>query len=130
ANYYRDSVVEQGIDGAPARAVKHAWLACSLSAFTTAAGLISLYTSELVPIKYFGVYAALGVLATLVLLFLLLPAWMQLWPMKPHSLLDGKEPKAEDLALPARWRRRLEGVLSYHRLVFAGLVLVMAFCTL
>ncbi len=130
ANYYRDSVAESGIEGAPARAVQHSWLPCTLSAGTTAAGLISLYTSELVPIRSFGVYSAAGVLATLLLLFLFLPSWMQMWPMRPHSLLDGDQPKAEDIALPARWRKFLEGVLNHYRLVFAGLIVMMVFCGL
>ena len=65
ANYYRDSAVEGGVEGAPARAVHHAWIPCTLSAVTSAAGLASLYTSELIPIKLFGVYTALGVLTTL-----------------------------------------------------------------
>lgn len=128
ANYYRDSVAESGIDGAPARAVKHSWLPCTLSAGTTAAGLISLYTSDLVPIKMFGIYSAAGVIATLGLLFLFLPSWMQLWPMKPHSLLDGDQPKAEDIALPVRWRRFLQSVLNRYQLVFAALVCLMVFC--
>ncbi|MBI3836972.1 MAG: MMPL family transporter [Planctomycetia bacterium] len=128
ANYYRDSVAESGIEGSPARAVQHSWLPCTLSAGTTAAGLISLYTSELVPIRSFGVYSAAGVLATLLLLFLFLPSWMQMWPMRPHSLLDGEQPKAEDIALPARWRKFLEGVLNHYRLVFAGLIVMMVFC--
>jgi predicted RND superfamily exporter protein len=130
ANYYRDSVAESGIEGAPARALKHSWLPCTLSAGTTAAGLISLYTSELVPIKSFGIYSAAGVLATLGLLFLFLPAWMQLWPMRPHSLLDGDQPKAEDIALPARWRKFLQGVLNHYRWVFVGLTCLMVFCGL
>lgn len=128
ANYYRDSVAESGIEGAPARALKHSWLPCTLSAGTTAAGLASLYTSELVPIKSFGVYSAAGVLATLGLLFLFLPAWMQLWPMRPHSLLDGDQPKAEDIALPARWRKFLQGVINHHRLILVGMVCLMVFC--
>jgi predicted RND superfamily exporter protein len=128
ANYYRDSAVEAGVEGAPARAVQHAWLPCILSAGTTAAGLFSLYTSELMPIKMFGIYSALGVLATLALLFLFLPAWMQLWPMKRGSLLDGEAPKAEDLALPARWRTVLSGVMDYHGWVLAALILVMCLC--
>jgi uncharacterized protein len=128
ANYYRDSVAETGVDGAPAQAIKHSWLPCTLSAGTTAAGLISLYTSELVPIKSFGIYSAAGVIATLALLFLFLPAWMQLWPMKPHSLLDGDQPKAEDIALPHRWRRFLQGVIDHYRLVLAALVCLMVFC--
>ncbi len=65
ANYYRGSAVEGGVEGAPARAVHHAWIPCTLSAVTSAAGLASLYTSELIPIKMFGVYTALGVLTTL-----------------------------------------------------------------
>lgn len=128
ANYYRDSVVEKGVKGAAARAVQHAWLPCILSAGTSAAGLLSLYTSELVPIRNFGLYSALGVLATLFLVFFYLPSVMTLWPMKLHSMLDGDAPKQEDLALPARWRRILGGVMNYHRLTFAALVAVMIFC--
>jgi len=128
ANYYRDSVAEGGVEGAPARALLHSWLPCILAAGTTSAGLFSLYTSELVPIQMFGVYSALGVLSTLALLFLFLPAWMQLWPMKPHSLLDGEQPKAEDIDLPVRWRKILQGVLDRHRLVLAGLASLMIVC--
>lgn len=128
ANYYRDSVAESGVEGAPARALKHSWLPCTLSAGTTAAGLFSLYTSELVPIRMFGVYSALGVLATLGLLFVFLPSWMQLWPMRPHSLLDGDQPKAEDIALPARWRNLLHGVISRYALVLVVLCGLMIFC--
>ncbi len=126
-NYYRDSVAEHGVDGAPTRALKHAFLPCVLATGTTAAGLASLYTSELVPIQMFGVYSAAGVVATLGLLFLFLPSWMQLWPMKPHSLLDGSQPKAEDIALPVRVRKILERVLDHHRLVFVTLIGCMIF---
>jgi predicted RND superfamily exporter protein len=128
ANYYRDAVIEDGVENAPASAVKHAWLACGLSAGTTAAGLFSLYTSELVPIRMFGLFSALGVLASLALLFLFLPAWMQVWPMKQGSLLDGNAPKKEDLGLPQRWRNLLGGILDHHRSVLAGLLLLMMFC--
>ena len=100
ANYYRDSVVEGGIEGAPARHGQARLAAVHPLGGNGAAGLISLYTSELKPIKLFGVYTALGVLATLVLLFLFLPAWMQLWPMKRNSALDGDVPSESDLALP------------------------------
>jgi len=128
ANYYRDAVAEAGVEGAPTRALLHSWLPCVLAAGTTSAGLFSLYTSELVPIQMFGVYSAFGVLSTLMLLFLFLPSWMQLWPMKPHSLLDGEQPKAEDIDLPVRWRKLLGGVLNHHRKVMVGLGCVMLLC--
>jgi hypothetical protein len=130
ANYYRDSVAQGGVDGAAARALMHSWLPCVLAAGTTSAGLASLYTSDLVPIQMFGVYSAAGVLSTLLLLFLFLPAWMQLWPMRPHSLLDGEQPKNEDIDLPIRWRRLLQGAINRHRMVFVGLILVMLVCGL
>jgi len=128
ANYYRDAVAEGGVEGAPSRALLHSWLPCILAAGTTSAGLFSLYTSELLPIQMFGVYSAFGVLSTLMLLFLFLPAWMQLWPMKPHSLLDGEQPKAEDIDLPVRWRNLLSGVLNNHRKVLVALGCVMLLC--
>lgn len=128
ANYYRDAVAQDGVTGAPVRALKHAWVPCLLSAITTSAGLISLYTSELMPIKWFGVYSAIGVLSTLALLFLVMPAWMQVWPARRGSLLDGDDPSVEDIDLPLRARRVLRGTLDRHRAVFASLILVMAFC--
>ena len=128
ANYYRDSVAQGGVEGAPARALMHSWLPCFLAASTTSAGLASLYTSDLVPIQMFGIYSAAGVLSTLLLLFLFLPAWMTLWPMRPHSLLDGEQPKSEDIDLPIRWRRVLQGALDRHKLVFGGLVVLMIVC--
>ena len=112
----------------PARAVHHAWIPCTLSAVTSAAGLASLYTSELIPIKMFGVYTALGVLTTLGLLFLFLPAWMQLWPMKKNSALDGEQPKAEDLACRRLAADSCRGVLRHWGLVFAAGVVLLVVC--
>ena len=73
-NYYRDEVRQNGPDGAAGRAVRHALFPCSLAALTTAIGLISLYSSNLAPIRNFGLYAAIGVVATLAILFSFLPA--------------------------------------------------------
>ena len=72
-NYYRETVEEEGLVGGPGRMLKLGWKAASLCAITTALGLISLYTSTLVPIRNFGVYSAIGVMATLLLLFTFLP---------------------------------------------------------
>jgi predicted RND superfamily exporter protein len=79
-NYYQDAVRESGLEGAPGRALRAGWLPCTLAAVTTALGLGSLVTSEVIPIRKFGTYSAYGVLFTLVILFTLLPALLQLWP--------------------------------------------------
>ena len=55
---------------------------CSLSAGTTALGLASLVISELEPIRVFGFHSALGVLATLAVLFLIVPGVYSRWPIR------------------------------------------------
>lgn len=84
-NYYRDAAEEGGLEGAPGRGLAHGWKPCTLAAFTTALGLMSLNTSSLVPIEKFGFYSAIGVMATLLLLFTFLPSALQLWPPNFHK---------------------------------------------
>ena len=79
-NYYRDEVRLRGKAGAPGRALRHALVPCTLASVTTAIGLISLFTSNLAPISNFGLYAAVGVIATLAILFSYLPAALQVFP--------------------------------------------------
>lgn len=85
-NYYRDAIEDHGIVGAPETAVAHGWKPTLLCNATTAIGLASLYTSEIAPIRKFGSYSALGVIGTLLLLFSLLPAALQIWPQRPRPV--------------------------------------------
>ena len=77
-NYYRDAIQESGLAGAPLSAIQRGWLPCTLAAGTTAIGLASLSVSKIVPVKDFGKYSAIGILASLAVLFLLLPALLVL----------------------------------------------------
>ncbi|HIF32580.1 MAG TPA: hypothetical protein EYQ75_13105 [Planctomycetaceae bacterium] len=83
-NYYRDACQESGLEGAPEKALAHGWGPCTLAAFTTALGLLSLYTSNIMPIKKFGLFSAIGVVATLGLLYTYLPAALEVWPPGYH----------------------------------------------
>ena len=65
-----------------------------LSAGTASLGLISLCTSELVPIKKFGLYAAMGVMGTLVLLYIYVPSALTLWGPK----IDRIDPDEAEVA--------------------------------
>ena len=80
ANYYRDTVSEGGGAGAASRAAKHARLPLTLATITTAIGLLTLYASELLPIRDFGAYSAAGVAASMVWLLIVLPAIYAAWP--------------------------------------------------
>jgi len=78
-NYYREAVERDGVEGAPERALAQGWGPCTLAAFTTALGLISLFASNLLPIKKFGLFSALGVMASLFFLFVYLPCALTIW---------------------------------------------------
>ncbi len=79
-NYYRDARREQGLRGAVETALSHGWAPCTLAALTTAVGLASLFTSDIMPIRKFGTFSAVGVLTTLTLLFSYLPAALHRFP--------------------------------------------------
>jgi len=79
-NYYRDACHESGRRFAVGEAVRHALFPCSVAAFTTAIGLLSLCTSNLAPINKFGFFSAIAVVGTLALLFTYLPAALEVFP--------------------------------------------------
>ena len=81
-NYYRDAVAEKGLEGAPGRAVRHGLAPCLLASLTTAIGLCSLATSTIVPIHDFGIYSAIGMALSVVVLFIFMPAVLTIWPAR------------------------------------------------
>jgi len=77
-NYYRKASTRgYGLASAD-QAVKDARYPIVLSALTTACGLVSLATSQVTPIRLFGIYSAAGVLCSLVIFLLVLPATLYL----------------------------------------------------
>jgi predicted RND superfamily exporter protein len=94
-NYYRDAVQLHGPDGAPERAISHAVMPCTLAAVTTAIGLLSLCTSNILPIRKFGIFSAMGVMTTLVLLYLYLPSALTVFPPKENQS-NGKSGNSTD----------------------------------
>ncbi|MDH3719581.1 MAG: MMPL family transporter, partial [Planctomycetota bacterium] len=123
-NYYRDAVVHQGIEGAPARAVRYGWTPCWLSAVTTALGLMSLTVSLIVPIRKFGGYAALGVLMATAVMILVVPSLLQQFPRRRWT---ADRSDGELLARRTRrWNQLLYGISRCHgQIVCAALVLLV-----
>ncbi|NUQ63971.1 MAG: MMPL family transporter [Pirellulales bacterium] len=124
ANYYRDAIREHGMENAPGRAVANAWLPLALATGTTAVGLASLGISELVPIKMFGIYSAIGVLGSLLVLCFYLPAVLQFWPLKALGAESG--PRRFDPGLSPRWRGVGEFIIRRNGLVTVGCLALMA----
>ena len=99
--------------------------AASLAAFTTAIGLVSLSGSEVVPIQKFGVFSAIGVVFTLTLLFLFLPAALTLWP--PRNFAPPREDERGGISdlVGAFWRRVGEFSVKHHTLVTVASLLLL-----
>lgn len=122
-NYYRDARRDDGLEGAAETAVAHAWVPCSLAAFTTAVGLGSLYTSDILPIKKFGMFTAIGVMATVAILFTILPVFLHCFPISDD--LVRRQGGKEESHLPG-WARSLFGfVVRRHALVCVFWLAVM-----
>ena len=76
ANYYRKAVKDGEGRNAADRALRDGAVPVTLSAVTTAIGLASLAASQVTPIRMFGIYSAIGIVASLPVILLLMPAVM------------------------------------------------------
>jgi hypothetical protein len=129
-NYYRHTRAKDGLAGAPERGLALAWLPCLLSAGTTGLGLISLYTSELVPIKTFGLYSSLGVMAMVGLMYLYLPSALALWA--PSLPREPGEVDGNWTGLTASHRRRMNWlgrkIIARPWAVWTGFLAIAMIC--
>ena len=122
-NYYHDAIREpQGLIGAPDRAIGHALLPTFYAEFTTAIGVWSLLTSQVVPIRNFGWYAGWGVMFTLVILFLYLPSLLYFYPSKRFAQLHGGMGHSDDRDsnLVRFWRYCGKKIIKNYKLVLLG----------
>lgn len=125
ANYYRDTVRRRGFDRAPDRAAAEAWLPLALATGTTAIGLASMCITDLVPIRLFGLYSAVGVVISFFVVILYMPSVLQLWPLKgiANTTSDSILP---DPGLSPKWRGVGEFIIRRNVLVTACCLVVMA----
>ncbi len=71
---YRSTYPESTPNEAVSDMIKHMWKPVVMTSVTTAIGFISLLTSLVYPIKYFGLFTAFGVMMAMVFSLVLLPA--------------------------------------------------------
>ncbi|QDT07829.1 MMPL family protein [Rubripirellula lacrimiformis] len=135
-NYYRDEVRARGTTGAAGRALRHAIVPCTLASLTTAIGLVSLVTSNLAPISNFGLYAGIGVMSTLGILFSYLPAALQTFtPSVTDSpaaseASDNPDELNTESGLSDWWAGFGRWVTGHHRMVTVGCLLVLFACAI
>jgi uncharacterized protein len=67
--------------------LKNMWKPVVMTSVTTAVGFISLLTSEVLPIKYFGLFTAFGVLAAMIFSLVLIPAVILVFGIKRKKII-------------------------------------------
>ena len=100
--------------------VRNLWKPVLFAALTTAAGFISLVTSQVYPVKYFGLFSAFGVLVALVLSFVMISAATMLFGAPPA-------PKSARGSTREAGGRFSDWVMSHPLPVIAVSLLVLAF---
>lgn len=126
ANYYQDIVAGHGVSGAPGKALAACWLPATLCAATTAVGLGSLAVSEVIPVRMFGIYSAIGTMTTLPVLFLFLPAALELWPADRRAREAIAVPAPFSTDQVAHWSHRpVDFLVRNSRWVMVGGTVMM-----
>ncbi|PKP52155.1 MAG: hypothetical protein CVT92_10330 [Bacteroidetes bacterium HGW-Bacteroidetes-1] len=67
--------------------LKNMWKPVVMTSVTTAVGFISLLTSEVLPIKYFGLFTAFGVLSAMIFSLVLVPAVILVFGIKRKKII-------------------------------------------
>ena len=134
---YYDEVLEQpGVSSPDAVlvAMREMWQPVVFTSLTTAAGFLSFLTASILPIRYFGVFTALGVVAALVFSLTFFPALLSLLPAKVSRGLREQMGRSGDLAATGVVARLLSHVgVSVARkplVVWGATAFVMVVCLL
>ena len=117
--YQREHPGASAGDGA-AEMIRGMWKPVVMTSVTTAVGFISLLTSEVYPIKYFGVFTAFGVMAAMVLSLVLLPAGARAFGLPGVRKARPRAKGTDDIAVAFA-----KGAMRRKRLIFAATVIVV-----
>ncbi len=98
---YYDELLERPDSTSPDAvfaAMREMWQPVVFTSLTTAAGFLSFLTSNILPIRYFGIFTALGVLAAMVFSITFFPALLSLLPPKIGRGLRSQMARSGDVA--------------------------------
>ncbi len=97
------------------------WKPLSMAAFTTIVGFISLLTSQVYPIKYFGTFTAFGIFVAFVLAMVFLPAMVMITGYK----VRGKHPDAKPVDI-RKTHTMAERFLKNKKLIVITTLVIVA----
>jgi len=101
------------------RGMKGMWSPILMTTLTTAVGFLAMLTSELLPMRFFGVFAAVGIIYAFIITILFIPAI--------EAVLPKREKALHQLAFTRyiQWMTRL--TLTYPRKIMAAFAVLFLF---
>ena len=115
-------------------AMQEMWQPVVFTSLTTAAGFLSFLTASILPIRYFGIFTSIGVLAAMVFSITFFPALLSLLPVKVSRGLRAQMGRSGDLAATGWAARTLSrlgvGVARKPLVVWGVTTSVMLVCLL
>ena len=115
-------------------AMQEMWQPVVFTSLTTAAGFLSFLTASILPIRYFGIFTSIGVLAAMVFSITFFPALLSLLPVKVSRGLRAQMGRSGDLAATGWAARTLSrlgvGVARKPIVVWGVTTSVMLVCLL
>ncbi len=101
------------------------WKPVVITSVTTAAGFISLLTSQVYPIKFFGLFTSLGVLFAMVFSLTVIPAGIVLFGF-PEKKKDGNTKKKKDLLPNTFFYRSADLVMKHKKIIILSVIIITA----
>jgi len=95
----------------------------AMAAFTTIIGFISLLSSQVYPIKYFGIFTAVGILTAFILALSFLPAMVIIFGYQPKK----RETKTTSTEKNGIWETVSNGLLNKKKLIYISVFAVLLF---
>ncbi len=120
---YMNSNREKSKEDKVSNMVAEMWKPVAMTSVTTAVGFLSLLTSEVYPIKYFAVFAALGVLFAMVLSLVVIPAGAMLIGLP--KIKDKSVKESGSFSKGAEWFAL--NIIKYKKVFIVWTVLMIVF---
>ncbi len=105
--------------------LKHLWKPVIMTSVTTAVGFISLLTSQVYPVKYFGIFTAFGVMMAMVFSLVFLPAGIMIFGLPKPKKIDHSEDK-EGHSHSKLANNFAAGVIKHKYISIIGSVIIVA----
>ncbi|MEA3499972.1 MAG: MMPL family transporter [Candidatus Marinimicrobia bacterium] len=104
--------------------LKGMWKPVVMTSVTTSVGFLSLVTSQVFPIKYFGLFTAFGVMTAMLFSLLLIPAAILLFGYTKHKSKIEKKNKIDKIPFSYKFAN---GVIKYKTITLFLTIIIIAF---